>query len=197
MAIMAAIRSLCVYCGSSSEVRKSHRDAAHDLGEALAKAGIRLVFGGGRVGLMGIVADAALDNGGEVIGIIPKFLEQREVGHSACDELIVTENMHDRKLKMASLSDAFAILPGGMGTLDETFEILTWKQLELHDKPIIVVDVEGYWKPLASLIEMQISENYVRSEYRDLFSVVQTAAEVLPTIQSLPPARFSLESKWL
>ncbi len=194
---MANIRSLCVYCGSSSKVCDSHREAARELGVILANEGIRLVFGGGRVGLMGIVADAALDNGGEVIGVIPKFLEQWEVGHSGCSELIVTENMHDRKLRMATLSDAFAILPGGLGTLDETFEILTWKQLELHDKPIVIVDVDGYWKPLSTLIEAQIAENYVRAEHGNLFTTVSTAAEVLPTIESMPPARFSLESKWL
>ncbi len=194
---MANIRSLCVYCGSSSNVRDSHREAARELGTILAKARIRLVFGGGRVGLMGIVADAAIENGGEVIGVIPKFLEQWEVGHSACDELIVTDNMHDRKLKMATLSDAFAILPGGLGTLDETFEILTWKQLELHDKPVVIVDVDGFWKPLATLIESQVSEHYVRAEHQNLFDIVPSVAEVLPTIQSMPPARFSLESKWL
>lgn len=194
---MAKIRSLCVYCGSSSNVRESHRETARELGKILADAGIRLVFGGGRVGLMGVVADAALDNGGEVIGVIPKFLEQWEVGHSGCTELIVTDNMHDRKLKMATLSDAFAILPGGLGTLDETFEILTWKQLELHDKPIVVVDADGYWEPLTALIRSQIAENYVRAEHGKLFTTVSTAAEVLPTIASMPPARFSLESKWL
>ncbi|NKB59834.1 MAG: TIGR00730 family Rossman fold protein [Alphaproteobacteria bacterium] len=194
---MTNIRSLCVYCGSSSGVRETHRNAAHALGATLAKAGIRLVFGGGRVGLMGVVADAALENNGEVIGVIPKFLEQREVGHSECSELIVTDNMHDRKLKMATLSDAFAILPGGLGTLDETFEILTWKQLELHDKPIVIIDIDGYWKPLAALIESQITENYVRAEYRNLFTIAPTVAEVLPMLEAMPPERFSLESKWL
>jgi uncharacterized protein (TIGR00730 family) len=194
---MAKIRSLCVYCGSSSEVDEAHRNAAREMGEILAKEGIRLVFGGGRVGLMGLVADAVLDNGGEVIGIIPKFLEQWEVGHSGCTELIVTDNMHDRKLKMATMSDAFAILPGGLGTLDETFEILTWKQLELHDKPVVIIDIGGFWKPLIALIDAQISENYVRAEHRSLYTVVSTATEVLPIIGSMPPARFSLESKWL
>ena len=194
---MADITSLCVYCGSSKRGAQSHIDAAHELGEALAVAGIRLVYGGGRVGLMGIVADAVLGKGGEVAGVIPKFLQKLEVGHTACTELFVTDNMHDRKLKMAKLSDAFAVLPGGLGTLDETFEILTWKQIQLHDKPIVLVNVDGFWDPLTSLIESQIAENYVRTEHRMLYQVAPTVADVLPMLQSMPPARFSLESKWI
>jgi hypothetical protein len=194
---MAEIHSLCVYCGSSKRGSPSHIDAARDLGKVLAESGVRLVYGGGHVGLMGVAADAVLDNGGEVVGVIPKFLEKLEVGHSACTELFVTDNMHDRKLKMATLSDAFAILPGGLGTLDETFEILTWKQLELHDKPVVLVNIDGFWDPLTCLIESQIAENYVRSEHRSLYRVVPSVADVIPTIQSMPPARFSLESKWL
>ncbi len=194
---MAEIKSLCVYCGSSSHVRKSHIDAARELGVILAESGVRLVFGGGRVGLMGVVANAVLENGGEVFGVIPKFLKKREVGHSACSELFVTDNMHDRKLKMATLSDAFAILPGGLGTLDEMFEILTWKQLELHDKPIVLVNVDGYWNPLTNLIDTQIAENYVRTEHRNLYQVAPNVADVLPTIRSMPPPKLSLESKWL
>lgn len=194
---MPDITSLCVYCGSSKRGRASHLDAAQALGETLAREGISLVYGGGRVGLMGIVADAVLSNGGEVAGVIPKFLEQMEVGHADCTELHVTENMHDRKLKMATLADAFAILPGGLGTLDETFEILTWKQLELHDKPVVLVNVDGFWDPLTALIDGQIAEHYVRAEHRALYDIVPTVADVIPAIQAMPPARFSLESKWL
>jgi len=194
---MAKMKSLCVYCGSSKRGSESHIEAARELGLVLANAKIRLVYGGGHVGLMGVVADAVLENDGEVVGVIPKFLEKLEVGHSACTELFVTDNMHDRKLKMATLSDAFAVLPGGLGTLDETFEILTWKQLELHDKPIVLVNVDGFWDPLTTLIESQIAENYVRTEHRALYKVAPTVADVLPIIRSMPPARFSLESKWL
>jgi uncharacterized protein (TIGR00730 family) len=118
---MAEIKSLCVYCGSSGNVRESHRAAAKELGTRLAQAGIRLVFGGGRVGLMGLVADAALQAGGAVTGVIPKFLKARELGHTGCTELVVTGNMHDRKFRMAALSDAIVVLPGGLGTLDEAF----------------------------------------------------------------------------
>lgn len=194
---MAEIKSLCVYCGSSKRGSESHIEAARELGLVLAKAKIRLVYGGGHVGLMGVVADAVLENDGEVVGVIPKFLEKLEVGHSACTELFVTDNMHDRKFKMATLSDAFAVLPGGLGTLDETFEILTWKQLGLHDKPVVLVNIDGFWNPLTSLIEAQVAENYVRSEHRSLYRIVPSVADVIPTIQSMPPAQFSLESKWL
>lgn len=183
---MAQIRSLCVYCGASDRGRESHRDAAIRLGAILAKAGVRLIFGGGRIGLMGMLADSALREGGEVVGIIPEFLDRIEVGHTACTRLIVTENMHERKEKMAELSDGFAILPGGLGTLDETFEILTWKQLQLHDKPIVVADVDGFWGPLVGLIDNLVAENYARAENRALFSVVDTVEEVLPTLESMP-----------
>lgn len=194
---MADISSLCVYCGSSGRVRQSHREAARELGETLARAGIRLVFGGGRVGLMGIVADAVLQGGGDVTGVIPKHLVDLEVGHEGCSELFVTDNMHERKLTMAKLSDAFVILPGGLGTLDETFEILTWKQLGLHDKPVVIADVDSYWQPLIGLIEAQIAENYVREAYRGLFEVVPAVGDILPAISAMPPPRFTLESKWM
>lgn len=193
---MAAVKSLCVYCGSSIDVRETHREAARTLGSALASAGIRLVYGGGQIGLMGLIADAALAAGGTVTGIIPKFLDQLEIGHTGCTELIVTENMHDRKLKMASMADAFVTLPGGFGTLDETFEILTWKQLRLHDKPIVIADIDGYWTPLLALMANQFEENYVRPEHRDLFRVAPDVASILPILAAEPEPRFSLEKSW-
>lgn len=186
MTPMAQIRSLCVYCGASDRGRESHRDAAIRFGAILANAGVRLIFGGGRVGLMGMMADSALQAGGEVVGIIPRFLDQVEVGHTACTRLIVTANMHERKEKMAELSDGFVILPGGLGTLDETFEILTWKQLQLHDKPIVVADVDGFWGPLVGLIDNLVAENYAHAENRALFSVVDTVEDVLPTLEAMP-----------
>ncbi len=186
MTTMTKIRSLCVYCGASGRGRESHRDAAIRFGAILAKAGIRLIFGGGRIGLMGLMADSALHEGGEVVGIIPKFLDQVEVGHSACSRLIVTANMHERKEKMAELSDGFVILPGGLGTLDETFEILTWKQLQLHDKPIVLADVDGFWGPLVGLIDNLVAENYAHADHRALFSVVDTVEDVLPALEAMP-----------
>jgi len=194
---MAKIESLCVYCGSSSNVRESHRSAARTLGSELASVGIRLIYGGGQIGLMGLIADAVLAGGGAVTGIIPKFLDQLEIGHTGCTELIVTENMHDRKLKMASIADAFVILPGGFGTLDETFEILTWKQLGLHDKPVVIADIDGYWTPLLTMMANQFDENYVRPEHRDLFRVAPDVDTILSILASESEPRFSLEEKWL
>src|ERR1700687_244226 len=148
---MALVKRICVYCGSSGRVNEAYRAAATRLGMVLARAGIELIYGGGRVGLMGLVADAALAEGGRVTGIIPMHLHDREVGHTGLTELVVVDNMHNRKRRMFELADAFAVLPGGLGTLDETLEIITWKQLGLHDKPVVIVDVAGYWTPLIEL----------------------------------------------
>lgn len=193
---MAKIRSLCVYCGASARVAQVHRDAAAELGRLLAKAGIRLVFGGGRVGLMGVIADATLQAGGEVVGIIPDHLVRLEVGHASATELIVVRTMHERKQKMADLSDGFAALPGGLGTLDETFEIVTWKQLRLHDKPIVLVDVAGYWKPLTGMVEHMIKEGFVQPAHRRLFGVVDKVEDVIPTLEAMPAPAFSPDVKW-
>ena len=194
---MATVKSVCVYCGSSSNVRESHRDAARELGSALAQAGLRLVYGGGQVGLMGLIADAVLAAGGMVTGIIPKFFNRHEIGHNRCTELIVSDNMHDRKYQMAAIADAFVVLPGGFGTLDETFEILTWKQLGLHDKPIVIADIDGYWALLLALMANQFKENYVRPEHRELFRVARDVANILPILALEPEPRFSLKKNWL
>ncbi len=184
---MLKISSLCVYCGASSRVPDVYKKAAQALGRILAKRGVRLVFGGGRVGLMGEIADAALAAGGEVIGIIPKHLEDFEVGHRGVSELIVVGTMHERKQRMFDLSDAFAILPGGLGTLDETFEIVTWKQLGLHDKPVALIDVAGYWRPLNQLIQHMASEGFLADDIRKLIVTVESVEELLPKLESLPP----------
>ena len=148
----------------------------------LAEADIRLVYGGGAVGLMGEVAQAVLDQGGRVTGIIPHFLDQAEVGKSNVTELIRTDNMHDRKARMAEMSDGFVVLPGGLGTLDETFEILTWKQLQLHDKPIVLLNIEGYWDHFVHLVEHQVREGFVQERYLKFFRVVDNVEEVIPTL---------------
>jgi hypothetical protein len=150
---MGKIRRLCVYCGSSPGSDSRYQAAANELGSGLAARGIELVYGGGRNGLMGRVADAVLAGGGRVTGIIPAHLQHREVAHTGLSELIVVTDMHQRKQAMAERADAFAVLPGGVGTLDEAVEILSWRQLGLHQKPIFVVDVAGYWSPLAALFE--------------------------------------------
>jgi uncharacterized protein (TIGR00730 family) len=194
---MTAITSLCIYCGSSSRGRPSHHTAARRMGEILAEERIRLIYGGGSVGVMGMLADAVSNDGGEVIGIIPKFLDELEVGRRDCTELIVTDSMHSRKQRMAELADGFVILPGGLGTLDELFEIMTWRQLGLHDKPIVVVNVDGYWASLASLLDDIVEENYARPEHRDLLRIVETVDDVLPAMAEMPPASVNVDAKWL
>ncbi len=161
---MSNIARLCVYCGSSGAVHRQYREAATELGARLAAAGIGLVYGGGRVGLMGLLADAALAGGGEVIGIIPSRLRDAELAHPGATELVVVESMHERKRLMAEKADAFAVLPGGIGTLDELFEILSWKQLELHDKPILLADIGGYWAPLRALLDDIVTKGFARPD---------------------------------
>jgi uncharacterized protein (TIGR00730 family) len=178
--------SVCVYCGSSSRVPDAYKTAAHGLGAGLAERGIRLVYGGGRVGLMGIVADAAIGAGGDVVGIIPEHIQVMEVEHTGLSELLVVDSMHTRKRMMVERSDAFVVLPGGMGTLDETFEVLTWKQLGLHDKPIVIVDVDGYWQPLIGLIEHMIGAGFCRAANRSLFTVVNSVGDVLTALEREP-----------
>ncbi|MCG8543417.1 MAG: TIGR00730 family Rossman fold protein [Alphaproteobacteria bacterium] len=194
---MAEIRSVCVYCASSSRGPESHRDAARRLGTTLAENNVRLIFGGGRVGLMGVTADAALAAGGEVIGVIPHFLQELELGHDGCDELMITDSMHSRKQRMAELADGFAILPGGIGTLDEAFEIITWRQLGRHDKPIILVDIEDYWSPFHALMDHIVDHNYMHGHDNTLFGVVSGVDEVLPALRAAPPSTQPFESKWL
>jgi uncharacterized protein (TIGR00730 family) len=186
---MATLTSLCVYCGSSERVAESHKEAAADLGRAAAQRGVRIVFGGGRVGLMGVLAEAALQAGGKVTGIIPEQLRAREVGHDGIGDLRVVGTMHARKQLMCEDSDAFCALPGGLGTLDETFEIVTWKQLGIHDKPVVLVNVAGYWDPLVRLVEHQAEAGYVRAAHRELFQVVETVDQIFETVAAAPEPR--------
>ena len=186
MAQRRAIRRLCVYCGSSGAVDPHYRDAASELGARLAAAGIGLVYGGGRVGLMGLLADAVLAAGGEVIGIIPSRLRDAELAHAGATELVVVDSMHQRKQLMAEAADAFAILPGGVGTLDEMFEILSWKQLGLHDKPILLADIAGYWAPLRALLDHIVENGFAGPPTRDLLRVVPTIAALMATLASEP-----------
>ncbi len=191
---MSSIRRLCVYCGSSGAVDRQYREAAAELGARLAAAGIGLVYGGGRVGLMGLLADAALAGGGEVIGIIPSLLRDAELAHPGVTELLVVESMHERKRLMAEKADAFAVLPGGIGTLDEMFEILSLKQLGLHDKPILLVDIGGYWAPLRALLDDIVTKGFARPEARELLRVVPTVAALMATLEAEPPPRHDTAS---
>lgn len=179
---MPGIRSLCVYCGSSGGVAEPYRLAASKLGALLAEAGIEIVFGGGRVGLMGLLADAALAGGGRVTGVIPARLRDAELAHAGVSELVVVATMHERKRVMAERADGFAILPGGIGTLDEMFEMLSWKQLGLHTKPIFLVDINGYWAKLRALLEDIVESGFARDETRGLMTVVPSVVALMTAL---------------
>ena len=194
---MSEIRSLCVYCGSSARVDDRYKTAAARLGALIAARGLQLVYGGGRVGLMGIVADAALGAGGRVIGIIPEHIQALEVEHTGLTELHVVDSMHTRKRMMFEQSDAFIVLPGGLGTLDESFEMMTWLQLKLHKKPIVFVDIDGYWRPFLRLVDHMIAQGFCRPEHRDLFQVVETVDEVFGAIATPQPIASPAADKWV
>ena len=183
---MNAIRSVCVYCGSRKGADPAHANVARTLGAVLAAAGIRVVFGGGRIGLMGVVADAALAAGGEVVGVIPERLHAVEVGHEGVTELHVVQSMHERKRKMFELSDGFVVLPGGLGTLDEAFEIVTWRQLGLHDKPVVLLNSNGYWEALRTLLRGLVSGGFADPSILGLFTVVSRVDHVLPALRQAP-----------
>jgi len=194
---MSTITSLCVYCGSRLGDDRAFRDSAERFGSILAEAGIRLVYGGGAIGIMGVIADAVLASGGRVTGIIPRHLQDIEVGHAGVDELIVVPNMHERKRRMSELADGFVILPGGLGTLDEMFEAITWKQLGLHDKPIVIADIGGYWSPLRSLLEAIIDRGFASGRSRQLYAIVDDVDGVLPALAATPEPVKGVKSGWM
>ena len=160
------MQSLCVYCGSNAGIRPAYAARAAALGERLARENMTLIYGGGNVGLMGVLADAALAAGGEVIGVIPQQLVEWEVAHRGLTRLEIVANMHERKARMFDLADAFVALPGGFGTLDEMFEMLTWRQLGLGDKPCAFLDVEGFFDPLIAQLDRMVAERFVHAEQR-------------------------------
>ena len=176
------IERLCVYCGSSDGADPRYRNAARELGAELATRAIELIYGGGRNGLMGAVADAVLAGGGRATGIIPAHLEHRELAHRGLSELIVVTDMHQRKRIMAERADAFAVLPGGVGTLDETVEILSWRQLGLHQKPVFIVDIAGYWTPLAELFEHIVGSRFAAPLVPNLVSFVPDVTTLFVTL---------------
>ena len=184
---MNRIAAVAVYCGSRTGNDPAYRIAAQTLGEGLAQARIRLVYGGGGIGLMGVLSDAVLAAGGEVVGVIPEFLTRREVAHGGTTELIVTDSMHSRKQRMFELADAFVSLPGGLGTLDETIEIITWHQLELHSKPILICNVAGSAAPFLAAIEAAIAAGFAGPEVRQLYEVLEGPAAVLQRLGELHP----------
>lgn len=179
---MSRITRICVFCGSSSGARSTYATAAHELGTLLARSGIELVWGGGNVGLMGVVADAVLEAGGRAIGVIPAALAERELAYLEASELHVVRTMHERKALMADLSDAFVALPGGMGTLDELFEILTWSQLGIHAKPVGLLDVDGYFEPLLAFLDRARDEGFVSPHHRGMLRVDTSAAGLIESL---------------
>src|SRR5580698_261386 len=182
-----AIKSVCVYCGSNSGSRPAYTQSARELGQTLAQRRIRLVYGGGRVGLMGTIADAVLAAGGEVTGVIPESLVAREVAHRSLKDLRIVPSMHQRKALMAELSDAFIALPGGFGTLEEFAEILTWAQLGLHRKPHGIINIDGFYDSLLAFFDHAVAEKFVRPSHRDLVISDPDPARLLDLLATARP----------
>lgn len=183
---MTTINSICVYCGSRPGNKISFTELAKKIGKIFADNKIKLIYGGGNIGLMGVIATSVMDHGGEVHGIIPGHLDETEKSHDNITELTIVDNMHQRKRMMFDHSDAFLVLPGSIGTLDETIEAITWAQLKLHDKPIVLLNHEGYWEPFLDLLKNIIDHEFTTPETMDLFHVVDSVDEVLPLLKSLP-----------
>jgi uncharacterized protein (TIGR00730 family) len=181
------VKRLCVFCGSSTGRQPVYADAARALGEALARRGLGLVYGGGSVGLMGVLAEAALGAGGEVIGVLPRGLASKELAHDGLSQLHLVDTMHERKALMASLADGFVALPGGLGTLEELLEVFTWAQLGIHRKPVGLVNVAGYWDHLLALLAHAVGEGFVRPEYAALLQAAPTPAALLERLARWRP----------
>jgi uncharacterized protein (TIGR00730 family) len=187
------MRTVCVFCGSSLGARPAYQQAAQALAQVLVQQGCSLVYGGGKVGLMGVVADAVLAAGGRVIGIIPQFLAEQEIAHTGLSELHIVESMHDRKASMAELADGFIALPGGYGTLEEFCEILTWAQLGLHQKPMGLLNVAGYYDPLLHLFDSAVSEQFLRADLRQIVLESSDPQHLLQQMRNYQPKQVN---KW-
>ena len=180
-----SIKSVCVYCGSRLGNKDLYQKQAKELGKLIADAGLSLVYGAGSVGLMGVVARAARDNGADVVGVIPAHLDDIEITQPGLAELHVTDDMHQRKKMMFERSDAFIVLPGGLGTLDETLEMMTWAQLSLHSKPIILVNTNGYWSPLVELVKHVVADGFASTENADLLTVATSPKESIEMLEAI------------
>ncbi len=183
---MTEISSLGVFCGSKTGADPAFEDAARRLGQLMVERGVRLVFGGGRIGLMGVLADAVLGGGGEATGVIPEFLKDLEVGNDEVTEQIVTASMHERKTRMFELADGFVVLPGGLGTLDEMLEVITWKQLQLHAKPVVVVNTGGYWSVFQDLVRRTVEGGFAHPAVAELFTMVDGPDDVFEALEAAP-----------
>lgn len=183
---MNNIKSICVYCASSTKIDKAYFDAAEELGRLLGERNIRLINGGGNLGLMCAVSDATLAAGGGVTGVIPRFMVEQGWHHSKLTELIEVENMHERKQTMANLSNAVIALPGGVGTLEELLEIITWKQLGLYLNPIVILNINGYFDPLLDMLEKAIRENFMRHQHGDIWVVANTPEDAIEAVYNTP-----------
>lgn len=183
---MSEIKRVAVYAASSSQVSSEYIDAAAELGRTLAAEGIEIVYGAGKVGLMGALADAALDAGGKVTGVIPQFMVDNGWCREKLTNLIVTPNMHTRKEKIVSLADATIALPGGVGTLEELMEIITWKQLGLYANPIVILNTRGYFNPLKEMLERAVEEKFMREIHRNLWSIADTPRQAADLIRNTP-----------
>ncbi|MEJ1095209.1 MULTISPECIES: TIGR00730 family Rossman fold protein [unclassified Pseudoxanthomonas] len=188
------MKSICVYCGSNAGNKPAYTERAIALGDRIAKEGLQLVYGGGNVGLMGIVADAVLQAGGEVIGVIPEQLVGWEVAHRGLTRLEVVANMHERKMRMFDLADGFVALPGGFGTLDEMFEMLTWRQLGIGGKPCAFLDVEGFYTPLISMIDRMVEERFLHADQRNDLWHGEDIDALMQWMKDYEPAQ---ASKWI
>jgi len=177
------MESIAVFCASGIGKRPIYRDKAYEFGKFLAKKGKRLVYGGSQLGLMGAVADGVLEGGGEAIGVLPRFMSNKEIAHLNLSELIMVDSMHERKLKMHELSDAVVTLPGGFGTFEELFEMLTWAQLGLHKKPIGILNVDGYYNPLREMIDHMLAEGLLKPENESLFIMSSSQEELIEMME--------------
>jgi uncharacterized protein (TIGR00730 family) len=189
-----SVKRICVFCGSSPGSRPEYAEAARQMGRTLAEGGLGLVYGGGRVGLMGIVADAVMQAGGEVIGVIPDALLRREVGHGGVTDLRVVGSMHERKAMMADLSDGFVAMPGGYGTFEEFCEVITWSQLGIHPKPCGLLNVAGFYAPLLAMFDHALAEGFVRAQHRDIVLEDTTPAGLLAKMRAFTPPS---TEKWI
>ncbi len=193
---MAQLNKLGVYCGASKNMPPHYADPTHRLGQLIAKENVDLVYGGGSEGLMGIVSNSVIDHGGKVYGVAPKDMKKFEEPNYRITELTIVPNMHVRKMQMFKMADAFAILPGGFGTLEELFEILSWKKLLFHAKPIVIINLEGFWNPLIDLLDRLIEHGFAKDGVRQLYGFATTVEEVIPMIRHFHAQTYEMNEKF-